>query len=76
MSEKDYIEDNIDRILYYRTPTTSNSFEGLWVLSALFTKWRKNHKAKKQGQEKAPKEALETEQPIESLERKLETITI
>jgi hypothetical protein len=76
MSEKDYIEDNYNRTIYYRIPTMSCCSEGLWVLSALFTKWRKNRKAKKQGQVEAPKEALETEQPIESPERKLETITI
>ena len=72
MSEKEYIEDNIDRILYYRTPTTGNSFEGLWVLSALFTKWRKDRKAKKQEQ----REVEESEELIFKPEKKLETISI
>lgn len=72
MSENEFIEDNIDRILYYRAPTTGNSFEGLWVLSALFTKWRKARKAKKQEQ----REVEENEQLIVPPEKKLETISI
>jgi len=72
MSENDFIEDNIDRILYYQSPTTGNSFEGLWVLSALFTKWRKDRKAKK----KELREVEESEQLIVRPERKSETISI
>ena len=72
MSENDFIEDNIDRILYYQSPTTGNSFEGLWVLSALFTKWHKERKAKKQKH----KEVKESEQLIQPSEKKLETISI
>ena len=72
MSEKEYIEDNIDRILYYRTPTIGNSFEGLWVLSALFTKWLKNRKVKKQEQS----EVKVSEQLIVPPEKKLQTISI
>jgi len=72
MSEEDFIADNIDRILYYRIPATGNSFEGLWVLSALFTKWRKDRKVKKQEQ----CELEESEELILPPEKKLETISI
>ncbi len=72
MSEKEFIEDDIDRILYYKFPTTTNAFEGLWVLSALFTKWRKDRKARKQ----ELREVEESEQVIVPSEKKLETVSI
>ena len=47
MNEEEFIEDDIDRITYYHIPTSGNVFEGLWVLSALFIKWSRDHKKKK-----------------------------
>ena len=69
MSEEEFIED---RIIYYRVPRTGYEFNGIWVLSALFTKWRKDRKAKKHGES----EVEESEQLIVPPEKRLETISI
>jgi len=72
MSEEEFIEDNIDGIMYNSIPITANSFKGLWLLNTLFTRQHKERKTKKQEQGEVEK----SEQLVMPPEKKLEIITI
>ena len=70
MSEKEFIEDDIDRIMDHRIPITTNSFKGLWALSALFSR------KKPERMEKLKKKVDESEKLMVPPEKTLETISI
>ena len=72
MDKEEFLEDYTDRVIYYRVPQTGFDFSGIWVLSTMFTKWRKERKTRKQGQ----KDLDESEKIIVPPERKIDTITI
>ncbi|MHA1104225.1 MAG: hypothetical protein ACTSPN_00630 [Promethearchaeota archaeon] len=67
MSEKEFIEYDINRIKNYRIPITADSFKGLWALSALFSR-KKPERMERSSKQKQVKIKVE--------EKKLETIEI
>ena len=70
--DKEYIEDFNDRVINYRFPSsTGYDFSGFWILSTMFSKWRKERKAKKQKQKN-----LDSETVIIIPERKVDTVSI
>jgi len=74
MSEGDFIEDDIDSILYHSIPITSKSFKGLWVLSALFSGKKYEKLVKLILSRKQKQAGLKAESPKEV--QKFETIEI
>ncbi|MHA1192379.1 MAG: hypothetical protein ACTSP9_08795 [Promethearchaeota archaeon] len=70
MSEKEFIEDDIDWIMNYKIPITANSFKGLWVLSALFSR----KKPKRMEKSSISSEQRQIEIKVEA--KKLETIEV
>jgi hypothetical protein len=68
MSEKEFIENDTDRMLYYRIPS-GIAFEGMGLLGAIFTQWIKRRQARKQ-------EKSKVEQEIATIENKVETIKV
>jgi hypothetical protein len=66
MIENEFIEDDIDRMLYHRIPS-GVAFEGMGLLGTLYTQWTKRRKARKQ-------ENSKVEQKIVTIEKKVETI--
>lgn len=69
MSENTFIEDDNDRMLYYRVPSSGVCFESIGLLGTLYTQWIKRRKARKQ-------ENLKVEPKIATIEKKVETIKI
>lgn len=72
MDKEEFLENYTDRAIYDWVPQTGPDFSGIWVLSTLFTKWRKDRKTRKQAQ----KDLDESELIILPLERKIDTISI
>jgi len=68
MSEKEFIEDDTERMLYHRIPS-GVAFEGMGLLGAFFTQWIKKRKARKQ-------EKSKVEQKIATIEKKVEIIEV
>ena len=69
MSKTEFIEDDIERMIYYRIPSSGACFEGLGMLGAIYTQWMKRRKARKQ-------EKSKVEQKIVHIEKQVETIKI
>ena len=74
MSERDNIEDNVDRILYHSIPINRNSFKGLWTLSTFFCRKKPERMEKLTILPEKKQVEIEVETPIEV--KKLQTIEI
>lgn len=69
MSENKFIEDDNDRMLYYRVPSSGVCFESIGLLGTLYEQWIKRRKARKQ-------EKSRVEHKIATIEKKVETIKV
>ena len=69
VSENKFIEDDDDRMLYYRIPSSGVCFDSIGLLGTLYTQWIKRRKARKQEKPKVEYEIL-------SIERKIDTIKV
>ena len=69
MSENKFIEDDDDRMLYYRIPSSGVCFDSIGLLGTLYSQWIKRRKARKQEKPKVVYEII-------SMERKVDTIKV
>ena len=74
MSERDNIEDNVDRILYHSISINRNSFKGLWTLSTFFSRKKPERMEKLTISSEKKQVEMEVETPKEV--KKFQTIEI
>ena len=74
MSERNFKEDNVDRILYHSIPINRNSFKGLWTLSTFFSRKKPERMEKLTISSEKKQVEIEVETPKEV--KKFQTIEI
>jgi hypothetical protein len=67
MSEEKFIEDDLDRMLFYRIPSSGVCFEDIGMLSTIYTQWMKRRKARKQERSKVENKIVVTENKVETI---------